>query len=377
MPVQFECPHCAALIEQTKQNRALPRITCPKCGQAFSTQWAAAEEDRALPRGPVVSERFEFARNFCNKLWNASRFALINLEGYAHEPVSPDDLKIEDRWILSRLSTVTQSVTECLDTYRYADAARALYEFAWDEFCSFFVEMVKQRLQNPAERPVAQRVLAHTLDTLLRLLHPMVPFITEQVWQLLGQAAPQRGLADPEPASQSIMQARWPESDPARQDARIEEQFAQFQAALGALREIRSRQNIAPRLPIEFSIRCEPPVAELLRPMGPYFASLSKATAVDLGPAVQPPATSAHVSLGGMDVYVDLKDFIDEGAERIRLEKERERLAGQIEGKKKKLANPQFVERAPAEVVQRERDSLAQLAETLAAVEAGLEKLGG
>ena len=110
--------------------------------------------------------------------------------------------------------------------------------------------------------------------------------------------------------------------------------------------------------------------------MQPYFASLSKATAVGWGPDVQPPATSAHVALTGMDVYVDLKDFIDEDAERARLEKERQRLTGQIAGKEKKLANANFVERAPAEVVQRERDGLAQLKEKLAAVEAGLKKLG-
>jgi valyl-tRNA synthetase len=375
MPVQFECPHCETLIEQTKKNRELPRIQCTKCSGEFSTQWAKSEPDQALPRGPVVSERFELARNFCNKLWNASRFALINLDGYAAAPVTDDQLAIEDRWILSRLSSVTQSVSECLDEYRYADAARALYDFAWDEFCSFFVEMVKQRLQDDSQRPVAQRVLAHTLDTLLRLLHPIVPFITEEVWQLLGQVAAERGLADPQPAAESVMVAAWPAVDAGRQDRRIESQFAEFQAALGALREIRSRQSIAPKLPIEFAVRCEDDTAELLAPMEPYFESLAKATAVGWGPDVSPPATSAHVALTGMDIYVDLKEFIDEDAERARLEKERERLALQKAAKEKKLANEDFVKRAPADVVQRERDSLAQITEKLAAVEKALKKL--
>ncbi|MCH5377830.1 MAG: class I tRNA ligase family protein, partial [Planctomycetes bacterium] len=126
LPVQFECPHCEALLEQTKKNRELPRVQCPKCGKDFATQWARSEADRALPRGPVVSERFEVARNFVNKLWNASRFALMNLDGYTSGPVAEDDLTVEDRWILSRLATVTQQVTDALEHYHYADAARSL-----------------------------------------------------------------------------------------------------------------------------------------------------------------------------------------------------------------------------------------------------------
>jgi valyl-tRNA synthetase len=375
MPVQFECPHCEALIEQTKKNRELPRIQCDKCGQAFSTQWARSDADRALPRGPVVSERFEVARNFCNKLWNAARFALINLQGYTPAAVTEDQLTLEDRWVLSRLDTVTRQATEALESYRYSDAARTLYDFAWDEFCSFFVEMVKNRMQDEAARPAAQRILAHTLDVLLRLLHPMIPFITEEIWQLLVQAAPQRGLDDPQPATASIMTAAWPQADAARQNAEIEAQFARFQAVLGALREIRSRQNIPPRSPLEFGVRCDAATAELLRPMAPYFQSMANAAATGWGPDVAPPATHAAVTLPIADVFVDLKDYIDVAAEIARNEKLVQKLAGQIAGKEKKLATASFVERAPAAVVQGERDSLAQLQEQRAAVLAALDHL--
>ncbi len=189
MPVEFECPHCGALVEQTKKNRVLPRVPCKQCGQEFATQWAEKAADVALPGGAVVSDRFELARNFCNKLWNAARFVLMNLEGYTPGAVDDADLVTEDRWILSRLATVTEGVTAALDAYHFADATRLLYEFAWDEFCSFYLEMVKARLQEPASRPAAQRVLAHTLDALLRLLHPVIPFITEEIWQLLNAAA--------------------------------------------------------------------------------------------------------------------------------------------------------------------------------------------
>src|SRR5207253_2876109 len=163
MPVEYECPHCQKLIEQTHKNRTQPRVECPHCHKPFSTQWASKPEDVALPRGAVVSERFELARNFCNKLWNAARFTLMNLEGYAPAPINDAQLAVEDRWILSRLATVTADMTTALEQYRFADAMRFAYEFAWDEFCSFYVEMVKGRLAAADSRPVAQRVLAHTL----------------------------------------------------------------------------------------------------------------------------------------------------------------------------------------------------------------------
>ena len=375
MPVQFECPHCDHLIDQTKKIRQLPRIDCTKCGKPFSTQWANRPEDRALPRGPVVSERFELARNFCNKLWNASRFALLNLADYMPGPVADDELAIEDRWILSRMATVTQQVTQALETYRYAEAARTLYDFAWDEFCSFYVEMVKRRLQDEQQRVVAQRVMAHTLDVLLRLLHPMIPYITEEVWQALGQAAGERGLGKPGPATASIMESAWPEPDAARIDAETEARFATFQAVLGALREIRSGQNISPREAIRFSVRCDALTVDLLDPMKLQFEAMAMATATELGSDVQPPPTYAKVQLTGIDVYVDLKGLIDVGAEIERNTKDLEKVLKLIQGKKAKLANAKFVERAPADIVQGERDSLAQLKQQSASIEAVLNEL--
>ena len=164
----------------------------------------------------MVSERFELARNFCNKLWNASRFALMNLEGFDPAAVADDELLVEDSWILSRLATVTAQVTDALAEYRFADAARVLYDFAWDEFCSFYVEMVKGRLQDAVATGGRPAGLAHALDTLLRLLHPMIPFLTEDVWQRLGEIAPERGIDEVLPAAESIMRAPWPECDPMR-----------------------------------------------------------------------------------------------------------------------------------------------------------------
>ncbi len=375
MPVEFECPHCGKLIEQTKKNRVLPRIECKHCGKAFSTQWAEKPEDKALPRGAVVSERFELARNFCNKLWNASRFALMNLDGFDPGRVVDDELYVEDSWLLSRLATVTEQVSEALEQYRYADAARTLYDFAWDEFCSFYVEMVKGRLQDDVGRMVAQRVLAHALDVLLRLLHPMIPFLTEDVWQRLGRLAPERGIDAPLPAAESIMTAPWPQCDPMRRDPEIEAQFARFQEVLRAVRDIRARQNVPPKTPIKFSIRCGAEVAELLEPMKPYFSSMAGAEPVEFGPDATAPALSAGATLPNIEVYVDLAGLIDVEAEIASKRREAEKIAGFIAAKEKKLSNAGFVERAPAEVVQKERESLKDIQDQLAAVEQVIERL--
>jgi valyl-tRNA synthetase len=375
MPVEFECPHCRAHLEQTRQNRLLPRIECRKCGQAFSTQWASKPADKALPRGAVVSERFDLGRNFCNKLWNASRFTLLNLEGYEPAALAEADLAVEDRWILSRLATVTQQTTDALAEYRYGDAARVLYDFAWNEFCSFYVEMVKGRLQDPAARPTAQRVLAGTLDVLLRLLHPLIPFITEEVWQRLGQVAAERGCPRPVPAAESIVIAAWPKSDPARRDGQIEARFARFQEVLKVLREVRSRQNIPPKAALQFSVRCAPEFVELLRPLEPYFATMAGAQATRWGPDVTPPPTSTSDLVAGAELFVDLAGYVDVAAEIARKTKELGKLAGAIAGKEKQLANRNFVERAPAEVIEKERAALAQLVELRAATEAALAAL--
>jgi valyl-tRNA synthetase len=372
LPVEYECPHCRKLIEQTKKNRVLPRVDCPQCGGDFSTQWAESAADLALPRGAVVSERFELARNFCNKLWNAARFTLMNLEGHTPGNVAETELALEDRWILSRLATVTAEVTGALETYRFADAMRWLYEFAWDEFCSFYVEMVKTRLQDAARRPVAQRVLAQALDVLLRLLHPAIPFITEEIWQLLAQEAPARGLAAPAPAAESIMIAAWPAVDEAHRDQQIEKRFACFQSVLRGLREIRSRQNIAPKTSLEFSIRCDSATADLLRPMAPYFESLAGARASAWGPDAAAFATNAQMVLKEGDLFVNLAGLIDVAAEMARLDKERTRLTGLIAAKEKKLANASFVERAPADVVAKERAALTEVQGQLANVEQAL-----
>ena len=380
MPVEFVCPNCNATINQTKKNRVLPRIDCPDCNKPFRTQWAEKEEDLSLPRGAVTSERFEQGRNFCNKLWNASRFALTNLEGFVPGEVDAVDLRIEDRWLLSRLATVTKEVSTSLDAYHFADAARALYDFAWNEFCSFYIEMTKARFsEEGADKVVAQRVLAHALDTILRLLHPMTPFLTEEVWQLMSEVAPVRGLPAARGASDSICIALWPQSDEEAINATIEEQFAKFQAVLGAVREVRQAQTVPNKESVEFTVNCDAATAELLKPMQPYFAQMARATAMDLGVEAKAQELAASKQIGGFDnaieVHVDVAAFIDVEAEKARLGKEQANLTKFVGSLKGKLSNEKFVANAPAEVVEGERSKLAEAEQQLSAVETALAKL--
>lgn len=375
MPVQYECPHCEALINQTHQNRELAVVQCPKCHGSFSTQWANAQQLAQHPRGPVVSERFENARNFCNKLWNAARFVMMHLEGFQPQKLSIEELPLEDRWILSRLSTTTQAVTQALTDYQYAEAARSVYDFAWDEFCSYYVEMAKPRLQDPARRSATQQVLIHTLDSLLRLLHPMIPYITEAIWQQLATFGTKRCLDGTKHESKWLIQAQWPTAQLSHQDRSIESQFARFVSVIAALREVRSSQNIPPKEEISFTVTCDSSSADLLRPMSSFFLALAKANCQGLGTGLKEPEVPASATVDGMQVTVDLGKFIDIPAEIARNEKLVDNLNKQIQGKQSKLSNDSFVQRAPADVVEKERQSLQELGHQLASVTAALAKL--
>jgi valyl-tRNA synthetase len=383
MPVDFQCPACAALVEQTVQNRTKPRIDCPKCGQPFRTQWAAAAADLALPRGPAVSEKFEAGRNFSNKLWNATRFVLMHLDGFAAGAAGGVDLAdpatapLEDRWLASRLATVAREATAALDDYRYAEIARVLYAFAWDEFCSAYLELCKARLADPAHRDRARAMLLLGLDTILRLLHPIMPFVTEEIWQHLRTAAGGRRMPwDPAgPLPESIMVAAWPRPPASWHDAATEARFGTFLAVVGAIREIRARQNVPPKTRVTVAIRTTPETALLLEPMHAAIASMAAADLAAVGPDAAAPPSAATATAAGCDVFVDTAGLVDVAAEIARLEKENEKTAGFIAAKQKKLADGTFAARAPEAVVAKERAQLAELEAKLAKGQAALADL--
>jgi valyl-tRNA synthetase len=368
MPVDFQCPSCGHLLEQTVANRTKPRLECPKCGTAFRTQWATTAADLALPRGPAVSEKFEAGRNFSNKLWNATRFVLMHLEGAQVGPLAAAEVlagaPLEDRWLASRLASVSREASRAIDEYRYAELARVLYGFAWDEFCSAYLELCKARLADPASRDRARAMLLLGLDTILRLLHPIMPFVTEEIWQHLRTAAGGRRMPWDDPATalpESIMVARWPVVPAAWADADTEERFGTFLAVVGAIREVRARQNVPPRTGVPVAIRAAADRVALLRPMLSALESMAIVTVGAVGPEATGAPGATPVAVRGCEVFVDLADLVDVDAEIARLEKEQVRTEGFIRAKEVKLADEKFIGRAPATVVAKEREQLAEL----------------
>ena len=386
MPVEFQCPHCEARIDQTVNNRMQPRIECAKCKQAFRTQWAQAAADLALPRGPAVSERFEAGRNFSNKLWNATRFVLMNLDGYSGSDLSAwgqADAKafetLEDRWLASRLASVSRDVTAAIDEYRFAEAARLLYSFAWDEFCSAYLELCKSRLSDPARCEQARAMLMLALDTILRLIHPLMPFVSEEIWQHLRLVAGDRRMPwdVAEGPAESIMIARWPTPPAAWIDPRPEEQFGTFLGVVGAIREVRARQNVPPRTRVQAALRLPAATAELLLPMHAAIESMAMVELTAVGPEAAGAAGAATAAVPGGEVLLDLAATVDVGAEKVRLAKENEKLVGFIAAKRSKLADEKFAARAPEAVVLKERQQLAELEEKLAKGQETLAELEG
>jgi len=388
LPVGYECPHCGHVIPQTLEHQkavpgggAKPRVKCAKCKQSaqYSSPWF--EPDAGEPVARVVSERFEYGRNFCNKLWNASRFAMLNLEGFVAGAVADSDLKLEDRWILSRLSYVCGEVTSMLGRYRFDEATRILRDFVWNEFCDWYLEMIKPRLRDEVLKPTAQRVLVSVLDTILRLLSPFIPFITEELWQRLNEIAPVRGLTPANPsstpphpltpgsASCSVMIAPWPDVPTSWQNKDLERRFERLQETIVAVRNVRALYSIAPSTPLKLHMRCSAGIAAEMHDVAAQFENLSKALLAAAGAEVEAPICSASFNLSDADGFIPLEGLIDRDAEIARQRKERDRLIKAIDSNEKKLANEGFVAKAPADVLQQTRDSLDNYKKQLASVE--------
>jgi valyl-tRNA synthetase len=383
LPVGYECPHCGEVIPQTEQHQkakplggAKPRVKCAKCKKEsqYSSPWF--EPDAGEPVARVVSERFEYGRNFCNKLWNASRFALLNLEGYTPGPIAESDLLLEDRWILSRLATTSREITSLLDIYHFDAATRALYNFTWNEFCDWYVEMLKPRLRDETLRPAAQRMLVGVLDTLVRLLAPFTPFICEELWENLNEVAPERGLLTPTKAAAAAMIAPWPQLPSEWRDQSLEARFQRLQETIVAVRNVRAVYGIADKVALDLHVRCQPEVAQQLQDVAGQFENLAKAVLKSVGINVQRPGAAASFALGDADGFIPLEGVIDKEAELARQKKEAEKVRGFILGNERKLSNESFVAKAPPQVVEQVRETLAGQKQQLASIEEIIRQLG-
>ena len=285
-------------------------------------------------------------------------------------------MAIEDHWVLSRLATVTDEVTSLLNVYKFDAATRTLREFVWNEFCDWYLEMIKPRLREEMLKPAAQRVLVTVLDTTLRLLHPFTPFITEELWQRLKEIAPSRGLPAPTPAADAIIIAPWPTGLEAWRDTALEARFQRLQELIVAVRNMRGTYNISPAVTVAISVRCSSEVAADLEHVRSQFEGLAKATLTATGPDVARPKASGSFSFGDAVGFLPLEGLIDLQAELARQQKEADKLRGFIAGTERKLGNESFVAKAPPEVVAEVRETLAGQKKQLTSIEEIIQQLG-
>jgi valyl-tRNA synthetase len=330
--------------------------------------------------------RIEGYRNFCNKLWNASRYVLMNTEGQdcglqvyralektdrnlakdAQDALQPVDLSAADRWIRSRLQDAIAAVSDAIGDYRFDQAAQAIYDFTWSSFCDWYLELSKPVLNDPSASDAAKRgtrrTLVQTLETLLRLAHPIMPFITEEIWQKLEPLTAIGG--------DTIMLAPFPAADAGLADAEAEAEMEWVMQLILGIRRIKGEMNIPPAKPLPILLQnVSDQDLRWLEAGRKYLDSLARVESVEvLSPHEQAPE-SAIALVGEMKVLIPMAGLIDKEAELARLDKEMGRLQADLERARKKLANPSFVDKAPPAVVQKERDKLAEQ-------EGAMERLG-
>jgi valyl-tRNA synthetase len=356
---------------------------------------------KTLPDGRKIniSEKFEKGRNFCNKLWQAATgYVLRNLEGYDPQPLDPAKLRLEDRWILSRLTAAQQELDTALKQYRFSEAIGVLYHFMWDEYCSWYIEMTKSRVASSGgnvasgvspdgvadtSRQVAQQILVHCLDQLLRMLHPIVPFVTEALWQELNHAAPKRGLRqiiDFAATQPALVAAAWPKADTALRDEKVEREMSILHDIIRAARDIRAsindyrgkaKQPSIRSLPAA-SLRADAQTCRLIETYRPFMLPLAGFEDLRASPDASKPAGAMSRVIGAMQLHTPVGDLIDL-KEVARTEQTRlEELRGVLAKEESRLANADFVRNAKPEIVEQARQRLAELTSQTRAIESHL-----
>jgi valyl-tRNA synthetase len=311
----------------------------------------------------ISENRIEGARNFANKLWNAARFVLLALGDARPDLPRSDDLGIEDRWILSRLDETIEEVDRQLESYNWSEAMRALHHFSWSEFCDWYIELSKLQLDGGRGR-VTRAVLAHVLDSVVRLLHPVMPFITEELWSRLYARA------------DSIMVAPWPVSK-GRADAAACDALDRFRDLVVALRRIKVDYGIPPGKRIAVQVSAGGFESEV-QALAPAAIALARLESLDIVDGLPPAAGHARtLTPAGMEASVTLEGVVDVESEQQRVRSGIARVEADIRRSERKLADANFLEKAPTPVVDKERAKLDEAQLARRKLEAQIAALGG
>ncbi|MCD6152191.1 MAG: class I tRNA ligase family protein, partial [Deltaproteobacteria bacterium] len=354
-------------MSKSKGNVIDPLIMIDKYGtdalRFTLTAFAAQGRDVSMSEA-----RISGYRNFCNKIWNAARFALMNLDGFQPDArIDPADYSLADHWILHRLQETIVAVDEAFTQYRFNEAAQAVYQFTWHEFCDWYLELIKPDLfqdDDLKRRATTQSVLLYTLSALVRLLHPIMPFITEEIWQKLP------GTSD------SIMRADFPTTETAHRQPEAVQKMEQAMTVIGGVRNIRGEMGLPPSLKVEAIVCCATAeTAAEINAAAPYIRNLGRLKSFTCSHGGQPPAQAASALEAEMEIYVPLAGIIDFELETARLNKELGKAEKELAQVEKKLANEKFLAKAPAEVVAKEKAKQEELTAKAAKVSDNLEKI--
>ncbi len=315
----------------------------------------------------IPESRIQGYRNFANKIWNASRFVLMNLDGI-NIKLKLQDIELCDKWILSRFNSIIKDVTSALDAYRFNDVAQMLYEFIWHEYCDWYLELAKIRIYNKdniIKRQTAQYVTWHVLEGVLRLLHPIMPFITEEIWQHL----PHEG--------ESIMIAPWPEYSEDLLDRKSENDMLIIIDTIRGIRNIFSEMNVPPSSKADIFVQVPDDITKsLLIDQSEYIYRLTNASKIIIDKNIKKPDSSAtSVVAGGIEIYIPLAGLIDIEKEKEKLTKNLEKMLVELDKVNKRLSDNTFLSRAPQEVIAKERVKKEEMEILKTKLEKNLEML--
>lgn len=346
------------------------------------------EKGQEYGKGKAVKQ-FENARNFINKVWNACRFALGNVADIEETlaALSKEEIEkvkalevnaLEDRWILSRLTNTLVNVTDSLERFRFHDASQELYHFIWDEFCDWYLEVIKPRFYSEKggelSKALAQATLLRCIDSMLKMLHPFSPFVTEEIWQVTREL--QSVLRGDLPAIAMVLDA-WPKAEKPRLDEKVESIFSRLQEIARGIRNVRADQNIAKKveIPVILNFASQAEADSFDEWQQAILKDLVNASEFTVATDAERPKYSGTAVMGSVAAYVPLEGLIDLEMEKRRLVARIEKLRGHIHGLRKKLENEGYLERAPKELVQESRDLLKKNVEELARLEETVEEL--
>jgi valyl-tRNA synthetase len=324
----------------------------------------------------LSDDSFVGARNFANKVWNASRFVLMNLQGHRNIDLPWDQRDLADRWIADRFRLAAAEADRFFDQFDPAQAARTLYAFFWNDFCDWYIELAKPRTQGtdgPSAR-AARQTLAEILDGILRALHPVMPFVTEELWQALNDTLGEK------PAESLMIAVEKTVAGDAPASAEDRRAMDLIQGAVTGLRTIRSEMNVPPGKPIALVVNATGASAatrDTLTRFGGYLRHLAKIgewKLVESGPCARPPQSASAVA-ADFEMYIPLEGLIDFGKEKERLEKEKAALEADLARLQERLENPDFISRAPADKVEEVRARMAESAAKRARVHGHLAEL--